>query len=42
MEFKIADVGASLNVLARIARTEGTGRLGVEFVDLALEDHNAI
>lgn len=42
LEFKIADVGATLNVLARIARKEGTDRFGVGFVGLAPEAHNAI
>jgi CheY-like chemotaxis protein len=42
LEFKIAEVGASLNVLARIVRKEGTERVGIEFTGLAPEDHNAI
>jgi CheY-like chemotaxis protein len=42
LEFKIAEVSAALNVLARIARREGTERLGVAFIGLAPEDHNAI
>lgn len=42
LEFKIAEVQASLNVLARIARKEGTERVGVGFVALAPEDLNAI
>jgi len=42
LEFKIADVRASLNVLARIIRKEGTERVGMEFVGLAPEDQNAI
>jgi CheY-like chemotaxis protein len=42
LEFKIAEVRASLNVLARIARKEGVERVGVEFIGLAPEDHNAI
>jgi len=41
LEFKIADVRASLNVLARIIRKEGE-RVGMEFVGLAPEDQNAI
>jgi CheY-like chemotaxis protein len=42
LEFKIAEVRASLSVLARIIRKEGAERLGVEFIGLAPEDHNAI
>jgi CheY-like chemotaxis protein len=42
LEFKIAEVRASLNVLARIVRKEGTERVGVAFIGLAPEDHNAI
>jgi len=42
LEFKIAEVRASLNVLARIVRKEGTDRFAVEFVALAPEDQNAI
>jgi CheY-like chemotaxis protein len=42
LEFKIAEVRASLNVLARIARKEGTERVGVGFSGLAPEDRNAI
>jgi CheY-like chemotaxis protein len=42
LEFKIADVGATLKVAARIARKEGTERLGVGFIGLAPEDLNAI
>ena len=42
LEFKIAEVRASLSVLARIVRKEGTARVGVEFIGLAPEDHNAI
>jgi CheY-like chemotaxis protein len=42
LEFKIAEVRASLNVLARIVRKEGTERVGVGFIGLAPEDHNAI
>jgi CheY-like chemotaxis protein len=42
LEFKILEVRASLNVLARIARKEGAERVGVEFIDLAPENHNAI
>jgi CheY-like chemotaxis protein len=40
--FKIAEVCASLNVLARIVRKEGTERVAVEFIGLAPEDQNAI
>ena len=42
LEFKIAEVRASLNVRARIVRKEGTERIGIEFIDLTLEDRNAI
>jgi hypothetical protein len=42
LEFKIAEVCASLNVPARILWKEGTERLGMEFVGLAPEDRNAI
>jgi hypothetical protein len=42
LEFKIAEVCASLHVLARVVRKEGTERVGMEFVGLAPEDHNAI
>jgi CheY-like chemotaxis protein len=42
LEFKIAEVNASLNVLARIVRNEGTERAGVQFIGLAPEDINAI
>jgi CheY-like chemotaxis protein len=42
LEFKIADVSAALNVLARVARKEGAERLAVEFIGLAPEDQNAI
>jgi hypothetical protein len=42
LEFKIAEVRASLNVLARIVRKEGTERVAVAFIGLAPEDHNAI
>jgi CheY-like chemotaxis protein len=42
LEFKIAEVRSSLNVLARIVRKEGTERVGVAFIGLAPEDHNAI
>lgn len=42
LEFKIADVGVSLNVAARIARKEATDRVGVGFIGLAPEEQNAI
>jgi len=42
LEFKIAEVRASLNVPGRIVRKEGTERVGVAFVGLAPEDLNAI
>lgn len=42
LEFKIAEVRASLKVQARIVRKEGTERIGTEFIDLAPEDQNAI
>jgi CheY-like chemotaxis protein len=42
LEFKIVEIGASLNVLARIVRKEGTERVAIEFIGLAAEDHNAI
>jgi hypothetical protein len=42
LEFKIAEVRASLNVLARIVRKEGTERVGAAFIGLAPEDLNAI
>ena len=42
LEFKIAEVRTSLNVLARIVRKEGTERVGMAFIGLAPEDHNAI
>lgn len=42
VEFKIAEVGASLNLRARIVRKEGTERVAVEFLGLAPEDQNAI
>jgi CheY-like chemotaxis protein len=42
LEFKIAEVRASLSVLARIVRKEGTERVAVAFIGLAPEDHNAI
>ena len=42
LEFKIAEIRASLNVRARIIRKEGNERVAVEFVGLAPEDQNAI
>lgn len=42
LEFKIAEVRASLHVVARIARKEGIERVAVEFVGVAPEDQNAI
>jgi hypothetical protein len=42
LEFKIAEVRASLNVLGRIVRKEGTERVGIAFIGLAPEDLNAI
>jgi len=42
LEFHIAEVRASLNVLARIVRKEGTERVGVAFIGLAPEDLNAL
>lgn len=42
LEFKIAEVRASLNVRVRIVRKEGTDRMGVAFLGLAPEEHNAI
>src|SRR5579859_262311 len=42
LEFKIAEFRASLDVRARITRKEGTDRVGMEFVNLAPEDINAI
>jgi CheY-like chemotaxis protein len=42
LEFKIAEIRASLNVHARVVRKEGTDHMAVAFVDLAPEDQNAI
>jgi CheY-like chemotaxis protein len=42
LEFKIAEVGASLSVVARIVRKEGEERMAIEFIGLAPEDQNAI
>lgn len=42
LEFKIAELRATLNVLARIVRKEGADRIAVKFVAPAPEDQNAI
>ena len=42
IEFKIAEVRATLNVPARIIRKEDASRVGVGFTGLAPEDRNAI
>ena len=42
LEFKIAELHASLSVRARVVRKEGTDRMAVAFVALAPEDQNAI
>jgi len=42
LEFKIVELGASLNVRAAIVRKEGTDRAAAKFIDLAPEDRNAI
>jgi CheY-like chemotaxis protein len=42
LEFKIQEIGTSFDVLARIARKEGTERIAVAFVNLTREDQNAI
>lgn len=42
LEFKIQEIGTSFDVLARIARKEGTERMAVAFVNLTREDQNAI
>ena len=42
LEFKIAEVRASLNVRARVVRKVGSERAGIEFIGLAPEDQNAI
>ena len=42
LELKIAEVHASLNVRAKIVRKEGNEKVGLQFVDLAPEDRNAI
>ena len=42
LEFKIAEVHTSLNVVARIVRKQGDKGVGVKFIDLVPEDRNAI
>ena len=42
LEFKIVEVGATLNVLAQIVRKEGDERVGVAFIGLGPENCNAI
>jgi CheY-like chemotaxis protein len=42
LEFKIPEVCASLQVIARIARKEGTESVAIEFIGLAPEDQNAV
>jgi hypothetical protein len=42
LEFKIAEVRASLSVVARVVRQEGAERMAIEFIGLAPEDQNAI
>ena len=42
LEFKILEVRASLSVLARVVRKQGNERVGIEFIGLRPEDHNAI
>jgi CheY-like chemotaxis protein len=42
LEFKIQEIGTSFDVLARIARKEGSERMAVAFVNLTREDQNAI
>jgi CheY-like chemotaxis protein len=42
LEFKIADVRATLKVRARIARKEGTTGVAIQFIGLAPEEQNAI
>src|SRR5260370_34844043 len=42
LEFKIAEVGTSLNVLARIIHKEGNDPVGIQFISLPQEDRNAI
>jgi CheY-like chemotaxis protein len=42
LEFKIAEVRASLNVCARVIRKAGKDNIGIEFIDLTPEDQNTI
>jgi two-component system, chemotaxis family, chemotaxis protein CheY len=42
LEFKIGEIHSSLNLFARVARKEGTDRVGVAFDKLTPEDINAI
>jgi CheY-like chemotaxis protein len=42
LEFKLAEVRASLHVRARTIRKQGTDRVAVQFISLAPEDKNAI
>ena len=42
LEFNFAEFRATLHVRARVVRIDGTERIGMEFIDLAPEDRNAI
>lgn len=42
LDFKIAEVKASLTVKARVIRKEGSERVGMEFIGLRPEDRNSI
>jgi len=42
LEFNIAEVQAQVKVKTRVARNDGRGQAGVEFIDLAPEHQNAI
>lgn len=42
LDFKIAEVNASLKVLGRVVRTQEPDRVAMEFLSLAPEDKNAI
>ena len=42
LEFKLAEVRASLNVRVRAVRKQGTDRIAMEFIDLAPENQSAI
>jgi hypothetical protein len=42
LQFKLAEVGTTLNVRGRIVRKEGMERVGIEFSGLAREALNAI